>query len=144
MRLAESGFDVEAVDISAQAIAVGRAEADRRGLDIRWVVHDLDDASLAEGAYDLITVIRYVNRRLWPRLLRSLAPDGWLIIEHHFLTEVDVEGPSTPDFRLRPQELLRAFESLRIVFYEETVETDRDGHRYALERIVACNGDPGF
>ena len=55
-----------------------------------------------------------------------------------------VAGPPTPDFRLDPQELLAAFGSLRVVFYEEVLETGRDENPYALERLVAVKGDPGF
>ncbi len=144
LRLAEAGFRVDAVDIAESAIALGRAEGERRGLDVEWRVADLDDAALDADAYDLVTVFRYVNRLLWPRLADALTADGWLIIEHHLVTAADVEGPSTPDFRLEPQELLESFAALRIIFYEETIEIDPAGHRYALERIVACKGDPGF
>lgn len=144
LRIAEAGFDVDAVDISEVAISQGRAKAERRGLEVTWMVSDLDDLALPEGKYDLITVIRYVNRGLWPRLVEALAPDGWLLVEHHMKSHAPVAGPPTPDFRLDPQELLAAFGSLRVVFYEEVLETGRDENPYALERLVAVKGDPGF
>jgi hypothetical protein len=60
-------------------------------------------------------------------------------------TTVDVAGPSTAEFRLDPQELLGAFESLRVLYYSERLEgADVDHGRYALARLIACNGDPGF
>jgi SAM-dependent methyltransferase len=142
LRLAEAGFDVDAVDISAVAVEQARAEAQRRGLEVRWHVADLDDLAVAEGRYRLITVIRYRNRSLWPRLVTALAPDGWLLAEHHFRTSAAVDGPSDT-FRLEPGELLEAFGGLRVLLYEEAIETDRDGSTFALQRIVACSGDPG-
>jgi len=145
LRLAEAGHQVEAVDISASAIGMARIEGERRGLEVAWNVADLDDAELRTSAYDVITVIRYVNRRMWPRLVAALAPDGWLLIEHHLQTTANVDGPSSPDFRLAPQELLGAFRSLRILHYEEVLETaKRERKAYALARMVACNGDPGW
>lgn len=144
LRLVEAGFEVEAVDISEVAIAQGQAKAEQRGLKLDWTVSDLDDLNLPPESYDLITVIRYVNRGLWPRLIEAMAPGGWLLVEHHMKSHADVAGPATPDFRLDPQELLEAFRSLRIVFYQEVIETGREGHPYALQRLVACNGDPGF
>src|SRR3990172_7459462 len=143
--LAESGYRVEAVDISRSAIDMARTEADRRGLEVAWRVVDLDEACVQTSFYDVITVIRYVNRRLWPRLTAALAPNGWLLIEHHLRTTADVDGPSSPEFRLAPQELLKAFRSLRILHYEEGLETaEGEGKGFALARMVACNGDPGW
>jgi SAM-dependent methyltransferase len=145
MRLAEAGLDVDAVDVSAVAIDMAAEEAKRRGLELNWVVADLDDHELPVGAYNVITVIRYVNRGLWLRLIDGLAPGGWLLVEHHMKTAADVDGPSSPEFRLEPQELLRAFAELRILFYEETLaEGDRPGRRHALQRLVAVKDGPGW
>lgn len=145
LALAEAGFDVTAVDISGEAIAVARAEAAARGLVVDWLVEDLDEYEPPPGAFHLIVVFRYVNRRLWPLLARALRPDGWLLVEHHLQTHADVDGPSSPDFRLRPGELLQAFGDLRVVFYSETIEPgDRGDADYAIARMAACNGDPGW
>ena len=145
LRLAEAGHQVEAIDISASAIQMARTEAEHRGLEVAWKVADLDDAELRTGFYDVITVIRYFNRPMWPRLIAALAPNGWLLIEHHLQTTADVDGPGSPDFRLEPQELLEAFRPLRVVHYEEVLETARrERQAYALARLVACKGNPGW
>jgi SAM-dependent methyltransferase len=145
LRLAEAGYQVDAIDVSAVAIEMGREEAERRGLEVNWVVADLDDFPLAADTYDVIIVIRYVNPRLWPRLLDALAPDGWLLVEHHLRTTADVDGPGSPEFRLDPQELIEAFGSLRILFYEEAlVPSDRPGSQFALARLVATAGRPDW
>lgn len=145
LRLAEAGFDVEAVDISQAALDMAAAEAARRGVRLSFRQADLDHLELDAGAYHLITVIRYRNRDLWPRLVEALAPDGWLLVEHHMTTALDVDGPSTADFRLDPQELLSACAGLRVVYYAESIEpADREGDRYAIARVAACKGDPGF
>ena len=142
--LAEAGFEVEAVDVSAVAIDRARAEADRRGVTVRWRVADLDEFDLPEGAFDLVTMVRYVNRDLWPRAVAALAADGWLLCEQHLETHREVIGP-TGAFRVKPGELLRAFANLRIVEYWEGVEpADRDGGEAVLARLLACNGDPGW
>ncbi|MCH8990304.1 MAG: class I SAM-dependent methyltransferase [Acidobacteria bacterium] len=141
LRLAEVGYATEAVDISEVAIERARSEADRRGLTIEWRRADLDKIELPEARYDLITVIRYVNRDLWPRLVAALSPNGAVLIEHHLQTEAVVDGPQSPEFRLRPQELLAAFRDLRIVYYSETLEpADRPNATFALARMVAYQG----
>lgn len=145
MRLAEAGFDVDAVDISEVAIERAATEAARRGLGVRWHVAAMDDFDIPASTYRLITNIRYRNPRLWPRLVEGLAPDGWVLVEHHLKSTADVVGPSQPEFRLDPQELLRAFASLRIVSYSEVLEAgDLDVGSYALARMAACKGDAGF
>ncbi len=146
--LARWGFGVEAVDISQVAVEQGRDEAEREGLDITWQVADLDDLHFQAASYDLITVVRYRGRNLWPRLRRALAPNGWVLVEHHLQTHLEAGGPSSPEFRLAPGELLSAFSGLRIVHYDESVEDsdhpDFPGERFVTARLVACNGDPGF
>ncbi len=145
LRLAEAGHAVDAVDISEVAVEMARAEANKRDLDVNWVVSDLDDYQVATSTYDLITVIRYLNRGLWPRLINGLGPNGWLLVEHHVKTDANVDGPGSPGYRLDPQELLEAFSSLRILFYEETLEPgDQPDRQLALARLIGCKGDPGW
>jgi protein-L-isoaspartate O-methyltransferase len=90
MRLASAGLQVDAVDISDVAVTRGRSEASRLGLELTWHVADLDEFTPAHGRYQVITVIRYRNRELWPRLVDALAPGGWLLAEHHFKTTAPV------------------------------------------------------
>jgi hypothetical protein len=40
--------------------------------------------------------------------------------------------------------LLRDYADLRVVFYEECIDEDRDGRVMALVRLVACKGDAGY
>ena len=143
--LAEAGFSVEAIDISGAAIDMAQRTAAERSLSIDWHVGNLSEFDPPAATYDLITVFRYRDPHLWPRLIESLAPDAWILVEHHMKTTLDVAGPSTPEFRLDPQELLHAFDSLRIVHYSEQVEpADQSDRQYVIARIAACNGDPGW
>jgi SAM-dependent methyltransferase len=144
--LAEAGFEVDAIDISGVAIDRARAQAQQHGLEINWLVADLDDDALPDRRYELITVLRYHNPRLWAPLAAALAPDGWILVEHHLQTHRrDVVGPRDDAFRLAPGELLRSFEELRVVHYSESVEPADDGEaRYVIARFAACAGDPGW
>lgn len=146
LALAEAGFDVDAVDISTVALDRARAAADRRGLEVTWIASDLDTDPLPGDGYDLVTVLRYRNPRLWPRLVAALAPDGWIVVEHHLRTSRrDAAGPGNDAFRLAPGELLDVFRDLRLVHYTEAVEPTDDGHGlFVLARAVACAGDPGW
>lgn len=145
LRLAEAGFQVEAVDISAVAIARAEAESRRLGLDVDWQVADIEELRLSPDSYDLITMIRYLNRAKWTPAVSALRPDGWLLMVQHFRTRREVLGPTDPAFRLEPGELLRAFSALRVVSYSETIERSPESDRpSASASLLACKGDPGW
>lgn len=136
--LARLGFTVDAVDISAEALAVGRSRA--AGLPIRWLRRDLDDGFEPDDAYDVIVNIRFVNLDLLSALARSLRPNGALVVEQHLATaEKDVIGPGNPAFRVAPGDLAGVAASLTIKRLEEGVFEDPDGRKAALARLFACN-----
>nr|MBO2515231.1 hypothetical protein [Gammaproteobacteria bacterium] len=146
--LASTGRRVDALDISPTALARGRAAAASRGLEIRWIEADLDpdpDAVLPEGPYDLIVVVRYVHRGILAPLWKRLAPGGALLCEQHVDSTQEVVGPRHADFRMRPNELLRAVLALgpdvEVRDYREGVVLDPDGRRAALAQIVSFRGD---
>lgn len=144
LRLAEAGFDVTGVDISSVAIEMARKASSARDLVVDWKVSDVDDLELGAGRYDLVTMIRYVNRGVWSRITDALTANGWLLMEQHLSTYRDVIGPSG-DYRLQPGELLAAFREMRIVLYTEAFEpSERSSGMTATARLLACNGDPGW
>ena len=134
--LADLGFAVDAVDISAEALAIGQARAPT--LPIRWLEHDLDSGFVPEASYDAIVNIRFVDLPLLESLLPSLRPNGVLIVEQHLATpRDDVIGPKNPAFRVAPGELARLASTLLIERVEEGVFADPDGRNAALSRLRA-------
>ena len=134
--LAGLGFAVDAVDISAQALAIGRARAGT--LPICWLEQDLDSGFAPDASYDIIVNIRFVNLPLLESLLPSLRPNGVLIVEQHLATSRDdVIGPKNPAFRVAPGELARLASALAIERVEEDVFADPDGRKAALSRLLA-------
>ena len=134
--LAGLGFAVDAIDISAEALAIGRARAS--ALSICWLEHDLDSGFAPDESYDVIVNIRFVNLPLLESLLPSLRPNGVLIVEQHLATSRDdVIGPKNPAFRVAPGELARLAAALTIERVEEDVFADPDGRRAALSRLLA-------
>ncbi len=144
LRVAEAGYQVDALDISSVALDRARNSAHERGLEINWLQTDLDEARFETGGYQLVTVIRYVNRRMTQAIIDALAPDGWLLYEHHLRTPLNVEGPRSPEFRLAPQEVLQMFSSLRILHYGEAIQVEPDGTTMAIVELIGCKGDPGY
>lgn len=141
--LAASGYEVDAVDIAPFALERARATARERELEINWIEADLDTFVPQKSHYDLVVVARFVNRRLMPRLAGALKPGGALVFEHHFRTDLEVNGPKDPDFRLAPGELRQQFAELDIRFYREGLVQDPDGRTMALAQLVGFNDSSG-
>jgi tellurite methyltransferase len=142
--LAGEGYRVDAMDISSVALERGAARAAEMGVEVDWIAIDLDDAELLPDRYDLVVVARYMNRSLTQALMDALRDGGHLLYEQHLQTDQEVSGPSNPDFRLRPNELLEMFGALRVLYYREGLMKESDGPTMALAQLIACKGFPGF
>jgi len=135
--LAAHGFEVDAIDISAEALARAQRQAQKAKLHVHWIERDLDEPLVLDAQYALILIIRYVNLPLIRRLKRNLAPGGFLICEEHLVSDADVVGPSNNAFRVQPGALRRLAGGLHIHFLEEAVVDDPDNRPSAVARLVA-------
>ncbi len=116
MFLAEQGFDVVAADISEQGL--------RRIVGVHEKLHplcvDLDIFEIPEKRFHLIINNLFLNRRLYPWIIRGLVKGGILIFETYIDFPDNGSHRHSPDYRLDENELLRVFASLHILYYEET------------------------
>ena len=124
--LAASGYEVDAVDISEEALRNARRTAQKSGLELNWILHDLDEPLCPDSPYDLIVMVHYVNLPLIALLTRLLKPGGILLCEQHLATSAEVAGPSNPAFRLKPQQMREAARGLKILELKECL-LERDG-----------------
>ncbi len=136
--LARAGFGVDAIDISPVGLERARHNAGEQGFEINWIEHDLDRPYDFDTDYDLILIMWHVNLALVKRLCDCLAPGGFLICEEHLLTDEEVIGPTSDDYRIAPGALRQAVSGLELLLYEESIETgEDDGERVASARVVA-------
>jgi len=141
--LAQNGFDVTGVDISEIAIEKCKKLAEERSTTVNAVVADLTHYNMGEAQYDLITNFYFYDKSLFPTIIDALKPGGIFILEQ-FSTDHPEQGgnfgPRNPNYLVKPNELLEAFKSLRILYYEDTVVELNEGmHKgpAALIRLVA-------
>lgn len=124
--LAQRDWRVKLLDISEIGIKQAEENAKRAGTS-RSIFAEICDLNaihdLGRELYDLVIVFFFLQRELFPALLAALKPGGTLIYKT-YTTEQKAfgSGPSHPMFLLEPNELLRAFSSLRILYYHETVQ----------------------
>ena len=104
--LAQQGWDVTALDVSAVALERAAAAASEAGVEVLWVHAGLLEADLPQAAFDLVSaqyfaLLRTPEAAVEHALLAAVAPAGTLLAVHHagFGTEYSgVEGIDPADY----------------------------------------------
>jgi len=135
--LAERGQHVLGLDWSNVALEIleARARAERisvkrvgsfetsgrrapRGIELFHT--DLEQIELPSQSFDLILCFQYLQRSLFPQMIRALRPGGVLLFETYTRAQLEfVGGPRNPDHLLETGELREDFPGLRALFYRE-------------------------
>ena len=128
--LAAQGWRVRIIDISDVGLRLAQHNAARvlssaqarRSIMVECV--DLNASpDLGQELYDLVIVFRYLNRGLFPALIRALKPGGTLIYSSFTIAQQQfANGPHDKRFLLQPGELRQGFDSLQILDYAEKCE----------------------
>jgi SAM-dependent methyltransferase len=131
-----AGHSVTAVDRDLSAVTELCGVNERLTL----VEADFEDGSawpLGEQIFDAVVVTNYLWRDLFPDILRSVGPGGYLIYETFAVGNERFGKPTNPDYLLRKGELLEVVDGqLEVVEYEHTeVQTPKPA---LVQRICAC------
>jgi SAM-dependent methyltransferase len=134
--LAEHGFDVDAVDLSDYALSKVK-EMDA----ITKIEADLDSYEFQIEAYDLILKINYLDRKMFPKIVKALKKGGLFIYETFVETPTGKEyhNPTRAEFHLKREELPQAFEALELISYEERDAINLRGEKVRIASFVARN-----
>jgi SAM-dependent methyltransferase len=135
--LAERGLTTLAVDRDADAVRDVNDVAQKRRLPLRAETRDLErgDDPFRGATFDVIVVVHYLHRPLFPSLLAALAPGGLLIYETFTRAQAARGKPTNPDFLLKAGELVELVRPLDVV---ASREGDYDGRMVA--GVIARRG----
>ena len=124
--LQAQGFVVTGVDRDAAAMASLQQHTPGE-----WLLADIENGPwpLAGRQFDAVVVTHYLWRPLWPQIMASIAPGGWLLYETFADGNAAFGKPSRPDFLLQPGELLQVCAGMHIAAYEH-------GLLHAPERVM--------
>jgi SAM-dependent methyltransferase len=127
--LAQHGFDVVAVDISAKGLEKCSALARERGVEVETVVADLSGYDLGREQYDLITLFYYYQPDLYSGIMDALKEGGHFVLQLFSIDHPQTNrfGPRSPDQLVKPNELLTHFGKNRVRYYEDAVVTLDEG-----------------
>jgi SAM-dependent methyltransferase len=124
--LAHRGWRVRLIDVSEIGVARTVENAHRlipgsKEPLLRAEVMDLSHASdLGEEQFDVVMVFFYLQRPLFPVLLRALKAGGLLIYQTYTVEAPSLGlGPANLEYLLQPGELRQAFHSMEILAYHE-------------------------
>ena len=127
--LARQGWQVKAVDGSAAALATLHQRNGDLPIETALVDLEREALNIPAGCYDLIVAAYYLQRDLFPAMMRGVRQGGVLIAIVH------VAGQPTPR-RAAPGELKSIFEGWEILHYYEG-EPREDCHRQPVAEIAA-------
>lgn len=132
--LAEIGYQVDAVDASSVGLAHARAEAQRRGLDVRFIQANLARWSIPAAHYDVVTVFFYLDREFVARAAAGLRPSGLLFEANRNVRFLKERPNFSREYLLQPGELRRLAlaAGLEILHYADGVPGE--GH---LTQLIA-------
>jgi tellurite methyltransferase len=132
--LAEHGFTVDAMDISAVALEEARKTARAKKVDINFIEKDLDHAEFPEAAYDLVVNFNFLERALIGKIKSALKPGGHIVFETFLIDQKDLGHPRNPAYLLGHNELLELFSDFRVLYYREGkfVEGGEESYRAGL------------
>ena len=124
--LAARGWTVDAVDYALPALtALQRTARDRR-LAIRCVAADVGHWRFPVARYDLVVVVSFLDRALWPALRAAVAPGGALLVETFAADPSLGAPPMNPAYLLAPGELDEVCRGWQIVARHADVTSHHD------------------
>ena len=137
--LAKHGYAVDGVDFSEVAIEKVNSFAQKDSLPIHLERADLTHYQIAEKNYDLIINFYFLERALFPMMEKGLKKNGMLLFETYTVEQARYGRPRNPDYLLRPNELLKSFHNLNIIYYHERLEQEGDETK-AIASMLAQKG----
>lgn len=119
--LAERGLKTLAVDRDADLVREVNEEAARRVLPLRAEVVDLENGRVPfeRSAHDVIVVVHYLHRPLFPPLIEALRPGGLLVYETFTRAQAARGKPTNLAFLLEPGELIELVRPLEVLASRE-------------------------
>jgi len=120
--LANKGWEVTLIDISETGVEQARQKAGPLASHIHFVVDDLTRFTASQTQFDVVMAFFYLERRIFPEILKAIRPGGLLIYKTLTLEQMKLaSGPKDPAHMLASGELLRLAKGLQVLHYREAV-----------------------
>ena len=132
--LARMGFEVEGVDISAEAVNTALELARKSGVNLKARLADLEsNYRIRKSSYDVIICFKYLQRSLIQQMKDGLRTGGMVVYETFIVDQARFGKPKNPDHLFKHNELLDLFRDFRCLRYREGIFESRK----AIASIIA-------
>jgi len=114
--LAKQGWQVTAIDNEARVIKRAKQLAARAGSSVKFRCCDLKKPGcLTDQTFDLVMVMRFLNRDLFEPIKQMIKPGGWIVFQTFSQGAEKFGSPKNPNFILLPGELAEVFKDFKII-----------------------------
>ena len=119
--LASLGYQALGIDCSWEALSQARHHVCDHST--HWLAADFDQFFFPEGFFDVVVVVRFLDRKLTSALVESLVPGG-LLLHRTFNVNHLKDAPSfNPRFVLARGELLDLYDDLDVIDTNDDTDT---------------------
>jgi len=130
VHLAMNGWDVNSIDNQQWAIDRLELLANRHNVSVKPYLLDVEaDEDVLDqipGSFDLVVIVRYLYRPLFPAIKKKISPGGFMVMQTFMEGCEKFKGPKKARFLLKKNELAELF-SDEFVVLEDMVEYLDDG-----------------
>lgn len=120
--LTKMGFEVDGVDISAEAVSSALELARHFDVTIKGEVADLEgEYRISKDTYNVIICFNYLQRSPIPQIKDGLRIGGMVVYETFIVDQAWFGKPRNPSYLLKHNELLHMFGDFRCLRYREGI-----------------------
>lgn len=98
--LAGRGLEVAIADVSEEGLALAAVAARDAGVTIDTRLVDLEEESLPAGPWDLVLIVHYLQRSLFPAIAAALGPGGLFVFCHQTRRNLERHAQPGPRYLL--------------------------------------------
>ena len=119
--LANRGWQVTSIDNKPSALERCQKLADSMNVSLTTLLKELENQSqpLKNLSADLVLVMRYLHRPLFPEIDQLINPGGILVYSTFMIGSEKFGSPRNPNYLLAPGELAETFSSYQILKDEQ-------------------------
>ncbi|MDT7043614.1 class I SAM-dependent methyltransferase [Candidatus Nitronereus thalassa] len=132
--LAQQGYEVWAVDISASGKEKAEKLAREHGVSFEYIVANVNDFDFGEKTWDVIVSISAhtdpnTRKRVYRKSLKGLKENGIFILESYHPKQLQYEtgGPKNVEWLVTLNDLIPYFSGQQIIHQRETERDVREG-----------------
>lgn len=134
--LASLGLNVIAADAAIQGLRICHQQAQREQLSVMPLVIDMEQWHIPQNTFDLVAVVRFLDRRLFASIAAALKPGGMLFYKTFNFRHLEVSPKFNSGFVLKSAELLQAFSMLEVI---KSSEAGNSSYLLARKSAIAIN-----